>query len=788
MRARRNPHARTQAATAPRRPHAARSRDRSSGRKLLAATASSLIAVTGALIVLPGASEAAAPVVNAARPDLSTGSALTPVSRTVPMRPNELPLTGPRPEPPAWVSASHDKAAQPGAHGAKVATTNWAGQIYTGPQGTTAFTEVGGDWHVPSVAPSASQQDVATWIGIGGVGTTSIVQVGTTATTVGGVVRYSAWVELFPAAAEALDEVVHPGDAMEAVIKERSAGIWDVAIEDVTQGWRATSTTLVLSMKYQTSAEWITERGYTVTNRRFGTLADFDTTRFTHLSVSATALTAAEPTETYMVDTSTQIIAYPGTLLGTTTGHFTTTYGTPLPTIASVNPAVGSANGGTSVTITGTYIVPTLFESVHFGTRAVSGTVNTSGDVTVTTPPEAAGAVKVTVTTTDGTSAVSASGTFTFVTPAIAATRIYGQTSDATAAAEMEHQFPSASGDCPASRSVVLATAAGYPDALASAYLARSLGTGTLLTTTGTLSTPTASAISQEGIDHVYVVGGPLAVSTQVLLDLSHTKATTCGGAKGTGDYIAVSRIWGPTEYATAEQVAVSMPLTHVATLDVSGAYAAGYDAGGGSQSSAPAPGSLKTAVVATGDSFQDAESASTFAYGESVPILLTTPAMLSPQTATALSALAIRQVILMGGPLAVSNGVVTQLEGMGISVLRVSGTTYTGSAVELAKFELQPTPFGASWAQTGAVTIAQGASYSDGIAGAVVAADGPSATKREPLLLTFSPERAGTTLATFFKSSAHQLGITHLTVLGGPAAVSQTVVTGLLLDVAAGA
>jgi putative cell wall-binding protein len=169
------------------------------------------------------------------------------------------------------------------------------------------------------------------------------------------------------------------------------------------------------------------------------------------------------------------------------------------------------------------------------------------------------------------------------------------------------------------------------------------------------------------------------------------------------------------------------------------------------------------------------------------VPILLTTPVSLSAQAASAFQTLGIRQVIVLGGPLAVSDAVVSQLESTGISVLRVSGTGYTGTAVALAELELQPKPDGAGWPQTGIVAVSRGDAYSDGLAGAVVAADAPSVSKPEPLLLTLDPTTVGTTVTAFLKGEARSLGVSHLLVLGGPEAVTETVAAAMLTDVQGG-
>jgi putative cell wall-binding protein len=372
-------------------------------------------------------------------------------------------------------------------------------------------------------------------------------------------------------------------------------------------------------------------------------------------------------------------------------------------------------------------------------------------------------------------------------------TRISGTTPDATAAAELEHQFDAAGGNCPGTtdtRPVVLATDEAYADALASAPLARSLGTGTLLTTPAALSAPTAAALATEGITRVTVVGGPLAVSTAVVTKLEATPATTCGGRAKTGSHITVTRIAGATADETASQIAEVAAATGPGSLDLAGAYLGTNAQGGdgrfndtaGNASSAPASaGALATAVLATGAGFQDAEAASTLAYAEQLPVLLTAPTSLSPAAAAAISSLHVAQVLVMGGQLAVSDSVVASLEEMGVSVLRVAGQDATDTAVELARLETSPAGTGAGWHGTGGLTVAQGDYFSDGLAGAVVAADGPTATDPEPLVLTESPTTVGAPLAAFLREAGSSgldgTAVTKLTILGGALAISPEVV-----------
>jgi IPT/TIG domain len=86
----------------------------------------------------------------------------------------------------------------------------------------------------------------------------------------------------------------------------------------------------------------------------------------------------------------------------------------PAPRFVALSSSIGPANGGTSVTITGTGF--TGATAVSFGgTKAASFAVNGDTSITAVSPSAAAGTVDVTVTSAGGTSSISASDQFTFV-------------------------------------------------------------------------------------------------------------------------------------------------------------------------------------------------------------------------------------------------------------------------------------------------------------------------------------------------------------------------------------
>lgn len=380
---------------------------------------------------------------------------------------------------------------------------------------------------------------------------------------------------------------------------------------------------------------------------------------------------------------------------------------------------------------------------------------------------------------------------------------IYGQTADSTAAAELARVYPDADGSCPASHAAVVASTREYQDALASQFLAQELTSGTLLTPTASLSSVTAGALREEGIDSVYILGGPLAVTTAVANAIGDLTAYDCGGTQRapTAGKIAVHRIDGATQYATAMKVAEYVGT--VASLSFPGAYATVnatggtglYNDTGASGSGAPSAGPEPTAILASGQEFQDAQAASVLSYHTRLPMLLTSSTALSATAVAAIETLGVKQVILLGGPLAVSNTVEADLVAQtGVAVLRVAGKDYTDTARELARFEAAGAPDGLGWTTGRRLMVARGNGFTDGLSGAVLenahnAATGDAGTAH-PLLLTEGPAGVGAFLTAFLTTTGHtgvdqttNKRFTTLTVLGGPLAVTSAEIDAMETD-----
>jgi hypothetical protein len=134
-------------------------------------------------------------------------------------------------------------------------TNNWAGYVTT----TESYSGVSGSWTVPKATSNSNTSADVTWIGIGGVTSNDLIQVGTqNIVSANNQVSASAFYELLPSASQPLSTVtVHPGDSITASITEISSGEWNITLRDNSDGQSYTNTVSYTSS--QSSAEWIEE-------------------------------------------------------------------------------------------------------------------------------------------------------------------------------------------------------------------------------------------------------------------------------------------------------------------------------------------------------------------------------------------------------------------------------------------------------------------------------------------------------------------------------------------------
>ncbi len=281
-------------------------------------------------------------------------------------------------------------------------------------------------------------------------------------------------------------------------------------------------------------------------------------------------------------------------------------------------------------------------------------------------------------------------------------------------AVQLSQQFPSASSD-----TVFVTTGQAYPDALVAAARAGLQDAPVLLTRPTALSSATRAELERLAPENVVIVGGPGAVLPGVEEDIAELGAE-------------IVRHEGQNRYETAAAIA--------------GEY--GSD--------------TERVYLASGVTYPDALVGSAAAAIEEAPVLLTRPDHLPEATATALAALEPTEVVLLGGPIAISEDVADLVdEATGAEVTRVGGgDRYETAGLLAERFE---GPVDLSF-------VASGADYPDALTGAAVAG-----SREVPILLTRADKLTEVTA-----ESLERLSPTRVLVLGGPVAVAEDVLDSL--------
>jgi hypothetical protein len=188
-------------------------------------------------------------------------------------------------------------------------SSNWSGYVASG--GT--YTSVTGTWIVPQVGATTTGAD-ATWVGIGGVTGTDLIQAGTQATVSGGMVSYEAWIEMLPQSSRTVSLEVTAGDSVTVTITEQSRGEWLMVIVNNTT--KSSYQRTVTYSSSRTSAEWIQEAPSS--GRSIIPLDDFGSVRFTGGSAvrdgKTLNLSALGASPVAMINRAGQAIAQPSTL------------------------------------------------------------------------------------------------------------------------------------------------------------------------------------------------------------------------------------------------------------------------------------------------------------------------------------------------------------------------------------------------------------------------------------------------------------------------------------------
>lgn len=165
--------------------------------------------------------------------------------------------------------------------------------------------------------------------------------------------------------------------------------------------------------------------------------------------------------------------------------------------------------------------------------------------------------------------------------------------------------------------------------------------------------------------------------------------------------------------------------------------------------------GEADTVVIASAGSFADALVASPLAVALQAPLLLSGPDGLPTTTAGEVDRLGASSAILVGGTAVLGDGVVGDLEALGVTVQRLAGSDRFATAVAVAAaMDVGP----------GEVVLASSEDFADALSGSALAA-----TAVRPLLLTTRDALPATTAEALD-------GVPAVTIVGGVQAVSAVV------------
>jgi hypothetical protein len=282
---------------------------------------------------------------------------------------------------------------------------------------------------------------------------------------------------------------------------------------------------------------------------------------------------------------------------------------------------------------------------------------------------------------------------------------------------------------------IILASGENFPDAIAASSLAGMENAPLLITNSKSLSPDAKSEIerlSSTSGTKVIIIGGKAAVSEDV--------ATAVDSISG----VSVERVSGKTRVETALKI---------------------YQYEDSSEWST-------TAIVASGDNYPDALSASSYAYVAKAPIFLAKSGKLDSATATAIRDGGFDNVLILGGNGAVnSTSVKSAVNDSSITYSIFAGTSRYETSRIFVSWTTGSTVAGVSATPTVTlsyknVTLASGANFPDALTS--VSITGPN---KAPLLLV-NDETADDLANNSIKPSASS--ITQGYVVGGKAAVSE--------------
>lgn len=268
------------------------------------------------------------------------------------------------------------------------------------------------------------------------------------------------------------------------------------------------------------------------------------------------------------------------------------------------------------------------------------------------------------------------------------------------------------------SDTVILATGADFPDALAGSVVARKYNAPLLLTPPAGLDAGVAQEIRALQARQVIILGSSSAVSDSVARELE---------SQG----LAVPRLQGADRFATAVRIAQAV-------------------------AGAATPNSV---YLANGDGFADALSVAPVAARLQLPVLLTSSDTLPAVTLSYLLDAHVSHVTLIGSSVVISDSIKTLLQSKGISVDRLQGAD---------RFATNTAVAASSGSDFSNVYLATGLDFPDALSGAALAA------LHNSMVIQVQPNQLPWSTYSFL--SSHRGEIKNYFILGSSMAVSAAV------------
>jgi hypothetical protein len=195
-----------------------------------------------------------------------------------------------------------------------VRVSQWSGYIVASDvqNRSPVVSSASASWKVPKIKPSENDTFSGVWLGIGGYGENTLIQIGTEQEYYNGDAVYYAWYELLPGYLVRIQSLhVRAGDTITASVSlvNENASTWSIELKDVTRGEEFNK--VVVYNSSMLSAEWIVERPKV--NGVVSTLADFGNVTFTECKATVDGVTGAignfSYTEFVMHDEDTALVS-----------------------------------------------------------------------------------------------------------------------------------------------------------------------------------------------------------------------------------------------------------------------------------------------------------------------------------------------------------------------------------------------------------------------------------------------------------------------------------------------